>query len=292
MHILKSIGLFVLEMALLSYPCVMHGQDEIDAEIREEMTALHDEVRTPGLAAIRRNHNLSDDDFSARLVKLATVTTNGEDATLRMFTVAAIGDFGTTNALEFLENEALRGRDIAGGIDGYGAITGYDERFISLARQMTEDKRMAVYRRRVVVYNAMRPVLNADIFRGRQIGDEAKRRVKGFLLLAAKTDPILTDYIDGILCERIDKYIGGEARREIIMEMLDNPELVPSARDYYKTELRKLNNSSMSESPIQPSRHLYRGTYIVFVFILTTIAVTASVLLIRARRAFSHGKGK
>ena len=76
------------------------------------------------------------------------------------------------------------------------------------------------------------------------------------------------------------------------MEMLDNPELVPSARDYYKTELRKLNNSSMSESPIQPSRHLYRGTYIVFVFILTTIAVTASVLLIRARRAFSHGKGK
>ena len=292
MYILKSIGLFVLGMVLLACPWAMHGQDEIDAEIREEMTAWHDEVRTPGLAAIRRNHNLSDDEFSARLVKLATVTTNGEDATLRMFTVAAIKDFGTTNALEFLENEALRGRDIAGGIEGYGAIADYDERFISLARQMTEDKRMAVYRRRVVVYNAMRPVLKDDIFRGRQIGNEAKERVNDFLLLAAKTDPILTDYIDGILCEGIDSYSSSEARREIILGMLDNPELVPSARDYYKTELGKLDDASKSESPVQPSRHLHRGTYTVFALILTAIAATASVLLIRARRAFSHGDGK
>ena len=292
MYKLKSICLFALGMSFLAYPCVLHGQDEIDAEIREEMTAWHDEVRTPGLAAIRHNHNLSEDEFSARLVKLATVTTNGEDATLRMFTVAAIGDFGTTNALEFLENEALRGRDIAGGIDGYGAITDYDDRFINLARQMTEDKRMAVYRRRVVVYNAMRPVLNAGIFRGRQIGDAAKGRVKDFLLLAAKTDPILTDYIDGILCEGIDNYNGSEARREIILGMLDNPELVPTARDYYKTELRKLDDASKSESPVQSPRHLHRGTYMVSALILTAIAATASVLLIRARRAFSHGKGK
>ena len=123
MYTLKSICLFALGMSFLAFPCLLHGQDEIDAEIREEMTALHDEVRTPGLAAIRRNHNLSDDEFSARLVKLATVTTNGEEAWLRMFTVAAIGNFGTSNALEFLENEALRGGDISGGVDGFGKIT-------------------------------------------------------------------------------------------------------------------------------------------------------------------------
>jgi hypothetical protein len=262
------------------YPCATLGQDTIDDEIRDEMMALHPDVRKPGLEAIRRNHNLSDDEFSARLVKLATVTTNGEDATLRMFTVAAIKDFGTTNALEFLENEALRGRDIAGGIEGYGAITDYDERFISLARQMTEDKRMAVYRRRVVVYNAMRPVLKDDIFRGRQISNEAKERVNDFLLLAAKTDPILTDYIDGILCEGIDSYNSSESRREIILGMLDNPELVPSARDYYKAELRKLDDASKSEPPVQPSRHLHRGIYIVFaptILVAVLLLVAAGV---------------
>ena len=277
MSVKKSICLFALGMAFLACPCAMHGQDEIDAEIREEMTAWHDEVRTPGLAAIRRNHNLSDDDFSARLVKLATVATNGEDATLRMFTVAAIGDFGTTNALEFLENEALRGRDIAGGIDGYGAITDYDERFIGLARQMTEDKRMAAYRRRIVVYNAMRPVLNADIFRGRQIGNEAKGRVKDFLLIAAKTDPILTDYIDGILCKGINNYNDSEARREVILGMLDNPELVSSARDYYKAELDKIDNTSRPKKPDDSSiKNLY-GTLAVFTFVIAVAVTTALV---------------
>ena len=109
MYTLKSICLFALGMSFLAYSCVLHGQDEIDTEIREEMTAWHDEVRTPGLAAIRRNHNLSDDVFSSRLVKLATVTTNGQDATLRMFTVAAIGDFGTTNALVFWKKKYVVG---------------------------------------------------------------------------------------------------------------------------------------------------------------------------------------
>ncbi len=263
-----------------------------DVALRHDMWILDADVRKSALSGYKRRFNLGDDEFSAQLVKLASVTTNGEDATLRMFTVAAIGDFGTTNALEFLKNEALRGRDIAGGIDGYGAITDYDERFIRLARQMTEDKRMAVYRRRVVVYNAMRPVLKADIFRGRLIGNEAKERVKDFLLLAAKTDPILTDYIDGILCEGIGNYNGSEARREIILGMLDNSKLVQSARDYYKTELRKLDEAFKSESPVQPSSRLHRGTYTVFALILTAIAATASVLLIRARHAFSHGKGK
>ncbi len=131
MRVLKSICLFVVGMSFLTYPCVLHGQDEIDAEIREEMTALHPEVRTPGLAAIRRNHNLSNDEFSARLVQLASITTSGEDATLRMFTVAALGDFGTTNALKFLESEALQGRDATGGVTGYGKISGFDDSFLS-----------------------------------------------------------------------------------------------------------------------------------------------------------------
>ena len=147
-------------MLLLMCPCAIFGQDAIDAEIRDEMMALHPDVRMPGLAAIRRNHNLSDDEFSERLVKLATVTTNGDDATLRMFTVAALGDFGTTNALDFLEKEVRRGN--VGAISEYGAISGYDDTFWRLATLMTSDLGKPNYRCRFTVYCAMRPILKDE----------------------------------------------------------------------------------------------------------------------------------
>lgn len=284
--------LFAMGLGLRAQSVQDDEMDDPEWSLRHDMSILHADVRKEALKGFQRRFNLTDDEFSERLVRLATVMTNGEEATLRVFTVAALSEFGTTNALDFLKNEALNGGDVAGGIRGYGAVTDYDERFISLARQMTEDKRMDFYRRRVVVYNAMRPILYSVFYHDRQIGNEAKERVKNFLLLAAETDPILTDYIDGILCEGIDNYNGSEARREIILGMLDNPELVPTARDYYKTELRKLDDASKSESPVQSPRRLHRGTYMVSALILTAIAATAFVLLIRARRAFSHGKGK
>ena len=43
MYTVKSICLFALGMFFLAYPCLLHGQDEIDAEIRDEMMALHPE---------------------------------------------------------------------------------------------------------------------------------------------------------------------------------------------------------------------------------------------------------
>ena len=240
MHMLKSICLFVLGMAATAYSYAVHGQDQIDAEIREEMTALHDEVRTPGLAAIRRNHNLSDDEFSARLVKLATVTTNGEEAWLRMFTVAALGDFGTTNALDFLKNEVQRGNVSA--ISKYGVITGYDDRFFELAEPLVVDKRKETWGRREPVYNAFRSLLNKKDIRDREIPFEIRKRAIADLTSWANEDVYYADYIDQILSEKEETYRTNAIRYAIARFALNNPESSDYTRNYFKTVLEQMEN--------------------------------------------------
>ena len=228
-------------MLLLMCPCAIFGQDAIDAEIRDEMMALHPDVRMPGLAAIRRNHNLSDDEFSERLVKLATVTTNGDDATLRMFTVAALGDFGTTNALDFLEKEVRRGN--VGAISEYGAISGYDDTFWRLATLMTSDLGKPNYRCRFTVYCAMRPILKDESYYGKPIDFNAKRRGEAFLLAAAYRDRTWTDFIDQILCDSISEYRTSTTRLEVAKSVLTDPEATELAIAHYQTEMTKLAES-------------------------------------------------
>ena len=244
MRILKSICLFLVGMSFLAYPCVLHGQDAIDAEIRDEMMALHPDVRKPGLAAIRRNHNLSDDEFSARLVKLATVTTNGQDATLRMFTVAAIKDFGTTNALDFLENEVRRGNIVA--ISEYGVITGYDDRFFELAEPLVDDKRKETWGRREPVYNAFRSLLNKKDIRDREIPVEIRKRAIADLTSWANEDVYYADYIDQILSEKEETYRTNAIREAIARFALNNPESSDYTRNYFKTVLEQMGKEDFS----------------------------------------------
>ena len=257
MYILKSICLFVLEMALLAYPCAMLGQDEIDAEIREEMTAWHDEVRTPGLAAIRRNHNLSDDEFSSRLVKLATVTTNGQDATLRMFTVAAIGDFGTTNALEFLENEALRGGDVAGGIRGFGAIVGFNDRFFNLAEQMLADKSVANSMRRKPVYNVFESILCSDVYRGKTITPAIRGKATESLKRHALTDSRNRVRIDLILSKygpEAQFYRHSPTRRRLAELAMADADSSDYERGYFSGVLEQMEREAATTNAVSNKR--------------------------------------
>ena len=245
MHILKSICLFVLGMAATAYPYAVHGQDQIDAEIREEMTALHDEVRTPGLAAIRRNHNLSDDEFSSRLVKLALVTTNGEEATLRMFTVAALGDFGTTNALDFLENEALRGGDISGGVDGFGKITKFDGRFFALAEKILSDKSRPNRYRRSAVYNVYRELLTSNQPFWMPISQEVRDAAKTSLLRAALDEDAYSASVDDILMHSMDNYANNPQRLQIAQRIVQMHDVSDYTRNYFKMVLEQMEKDDL-----------------------------------------------
>ncbi len=245
MYILKSIGLFVLGMVLLACPCAMQGQDEIDAEIREEMTVLHDEVRTPGLAAIRRNHNLSNDEFSARLVKLATVTTNGEDSTLRMFTVAALGDFGTTNALKFLECEALQGRDATGGVTGYGKVSGFDDSFFNLAEKILADTSRKNRYRRVAVYDVYRSLLTLDRPYWRPISKQTRATAKDSLLRAAINEDAYSAYVDDILMHGMDNYANNPQRLQIAQRIVQMRDVSDYTRNYFKTILEQMGKDDL-----------------------------------------------
>ncbi len=232
-----------LGMLLLMYPCAILGQDAIDAEIRDEMMALHPDVRNPGLAAIRRNHNLSDDEFSARLVKLATITTNGQEATLRMFTVAALGDFGTTNALEFLGNEALRGGDVGGGIDGFGAIVGFNDRFFNLTEQMLADKSITTYRRRAPVYMTFESLLCSDVYLGKIITPVIREKATESLKRHALTDAGNRLLIDSILSKNgpeAQSYRHSPTRRHLAELALADVDSSDYERGYFKNVLEQI----------------------------------------------------
>ena len=246
MHTLKLICLFALGMSFLAYPCVLHGQDEIDAEIREEMTALHDEVRTPGLAAIRRNHNLSNDEFSARLVKLATTTTNGGDATLRMFTVAALGDFGTTNALKFLESEALQGRDATGGVTGYGKVSGFDDSFFDLAEKILADTSRKNRYRRVAVYDVYRSLLTLDKPYWRPISKRTRAAAKESLLRAAVNEDAYSAYVDDILMHGMANYANNPQRLQIAQRIVQMRDVSDYTRNYFKTILEQMERDNVT----------------------------------------------
>ena len=203
---------------------------------------LHYEVRKPGLAAIRSKYNLSDNDFSWRLVKLATISTNDTEAWLRGFSVAALSDFGTTNALYFLENEILRG-DV-GALSGYGAITGYDDRFFALAERLTADLGQSNYRSRFTVYCAMRPILKYELYCDRPVGLGAKERAKAFLVASARRDKTWTDFLDQILCSSSPEYSSSPTRKDIAYTLLTDSNAPSEASNYYRIEIAKLEGST------------------------------------------------
>ncbi len=252
-----------LGMLLLMCPCAILGQDPIDAEIHDEMMVLHYDVRKPGLAAIKRNHHLSDDEFSERLVKLATITTNGQDATLRMFTVAAIGDFGTTNALEFLENEALRGGDVAGGIRGFGAIVGFNDCFFSLAEQMLTDKSMANSMRRKPVYNTFESILCSDIYRGKTITPAIREKATESLKRHALTDTRNRVLIDLILTENgpeAQSYRHSQTRRHLADLALADAGSSDYTRGYFKNVLEQIGAAVAKTEEDSPPESASRET--------------------------------
>ena len=242
---------FIFAMVLFAMGWKLRAQsvqdDEMDDpewSLRHDMSILHADVRKEALKGFQRRFNLTDDEFSERLVRLATVATNGEDAALRMFTVAAIGDFGTTNALDFLENEVRRGNIVA--ISEYGVITGYDDRFFELAEPLAVDKRKETWGRREPVYNAFRSLLNKKDSRDREIPIEIRKRAIADLIFWANEDVYYADYIDQILSEKEETYRTNAMRHAIARFALNNPESSDYTRNYFKNVLEQMERDNVT----------------------------------------------
>jgi hypothetical protein len=221
------------------------------------MSILNADVRKDALKGFQRRFNLTDDEFSERLVRLATVTTNGEDATLRMFIVAAVGDFGTTNALDFLENEVLHGRDPAGGIDGYGAITGFDDRFFALAEQIVVDKSVANSMRRKPVYVTFESLLCSDVYRGRSITPAIRSKATEALKRHALTDTRNRVLIDLILTKNgpeAQSFRHSSARRHLAELALADAGSSDYARVYFGGVLEQMEREAAATNAVSIKR--------------------------------------
>ncbi len=234
-----------------------------DVALRHDMWILDADVRKSALSGYKRRFNLSDDEFSAQLVKLASVTTNGEDASLRMFTVAAIGNFGTSNALEFLENEALRGGDVAGGIRGFGAIVGFNDRFFNLAEQMLADKSVANSMRRKPVYNVFESILCSDVYRGKTITPAIRGNSTESLKRHALTDSRNRVRIDLILSKygpEAQFYRHSPTRRHLAELAMADADSSDYERGYFKNVLEQIGAKVANKDDTRSSETSSRKT--------------------------------
>ena len=228
-----------------------------DVALRHDMWILDADVRKSALSGYKRRFNLSDDEFSAQLVKLASVTTNGEDASLRMFTVAAIGNFGTSNALEFLENEALRGGDVAGGIRGFGAIVGFNDRFFNLAEQMLADKSVANSMRRKPVYNVFESILCSDVYRGKTITPAIRGKATESLKRHALTDSRNRVRIDLILSKygpEAQFYRHSPTRRHLAELAMADADSSDYERGYFSGVLEQMEREAATTNAVSNKR--------------------------------------
>ena len=242
---LSALATFVMVAIAVSAEWPLDGRDGIDNAIIKTLTLRHGEDIVPCLSAIKKDSDISDDAFSLRIVQLATVMTNGEAASFRGVAVSVLRYFGTTNALYFLENEILRG-DV-GAFSGYGAITGYDDRFFALAERLTADLGQSNYRSRFTVYCAMRPILKYELYCDRPVGLEAKEKAKAFLVASARRDKTWTDFIDQILCSSSPEYSSSPTRKDIAYTMLTDSNAPSEASNYYRIEIAKLEGSTNAQ---------------------------------------------
>ena len=240
--------------------------DSPEGALRHDMSILAADVRNSALAGYKRRFTLTDDEFSDQLVKLATVATNGEEATLRMFTVAALGDFGTTNALIFLENEALKGW-ASGGISGYGLITGFDHRFFSLAEQMLADKSNENWGRRDPVYRVFETILCSNSCRGTTISETTKAKARKALKVHSISDSYHRVLIDMILAENdfeVPSYKNSPERLQIARVACDDPASSDYAQGYFKNVLQQIGyalpKAEEGNSPKAASRETGKQT--------------------------------
>ena len=217
-----------------------------DVALRHDMWILDADVRKSALSGYKRRFNLSDDEFSAQLVKLASVTTNGEEATLRMFTVAALSEFGTTNALDFLENEALYGGDVAGGITGYGLIVDFDNRFFDLAERMLTDKSRPNRYRRNAVFDVFRALLTTDAAYWKPVPKTVRDKAEQSLLRAALVEDAFPVTVDDILLRSVANYNTNPQRRLIAQHITQMPEASDYVRNYFKTILEQMERDNVT----------------------------------------------
>ena len=227
--------------------------DDSERSLRHDLSILHADVRKDALIGFQKRFNLTDDEFSERLVRLATVTTNGEDATLRMFTVAALSEFGTPNALEFLENEALRGGDVGGGMDGFGSIVGFNDSFFTLAEQMLADKSVANSMRRKPVYMTFESLLCSDVYHGRSITPAIRSKATEALKRHALTDTRNRVLIDLILTKKgpeAQSYRKSPMRRHLAELALADAGSSDYARGYFGGVLEQMGREAASTNAV------------------------------------------
>ena len=231
---------------LLASPVESYGAvTNIEEEIRHTLLVMNPDVRKKWLETLRDSSGLTDDEFSALLVKTANEAGQEHNADLRFFTMGAIKNFGTTNALEFLENEVARGPDFAGGLRGYSIITGFDDRCFALLEKVTSDWGEANRYRRSDVYTTLRFALSPGtnyFLRCVNPGgeDDVRQRMLSFLMSAAENEAFGSSYLDEIIMHYMPEYERSERRRTVALKLMNSTNSTEYTVNYFRNELQKL----------------------------------------------------
>lgn len=235
--------LFASMAIMFMASCVFAGNYPAEAygEVAEAISLWHVFVRTPALAAIKNRYQISDDDFSSILVSLAEKLKNSEQTEVRGFALGALIDFGTTNALEYLRNEALHGPSQSNGLEIYGIITGFDSRCYDLAREVFSSTDPDVTFRKGIFCDTLYGVICSDgEYDGRKLSPNARDLAMEYLYVSASETNSISIYIDNFLVKYDTTYPKSQKRKRNIENLATAFPTNTYHYNYFQAELAKI----------------------------------------------------
>lgn len=219
-------------------------EQEARAEIAKAVRLAYLDIKTATLDAIKTNYNLSDDEFSELIVLVAEDFKTGKFAFYRPDALGALEYFGTTNALEYLRNEALQGPLHFDGAKFHAMISGFDRNSFELARQVYSGEDSETTSKNRYFCDILRDVIESNgEYRGRKLAEDAKELALEYIRDSAAKDKERPRYFDTLLLKIDPDYPNSELRRQRVTY---NVKILPTIHysfAYFQAELAKIKKA-------------------------------------------------
>lgn len=167
---------------------------------------------------------------------------------LRDFTISSLEYLGTSNALEYLENETLTGLNSVAAMSSYAIITGFDSRCFNLFNQVLSGNGQFTASKSGYIYNFLGAVLNStDEYGGCKISSDIHSRILEYLHKSAEIPQSDSKLIDEILLECDSAYANSDKRKINIHRIHESLPTDSVDYSYFKSEQAKLAAPENSE---------------------------------------------
>lgn len=212
-----------------------------NAELFEIIAISDPDVRREQITAFCKYSGWTSDEFSEKLIEVAKEVKKDYSPGIYGYIMGAICRFGTSNALDYVRNEALHGPDHSGGLKAYALISGFDNEAFALADIVFSGQGRPYELRKLGFYIFLNGVLTStDGYSGRRLSAEGRSKCLEYLYKSAETEICYPRTLDRVIKEGDSEYEKSDRRRKTVTALAET--LSTNSHDfaYFREEYAKL----------------------------------------------------